>query len=426
MLNFAESQTFKFENRDLKEKLCSTAQNNRDGYWKIQLNQPKADQNFYYLYLSKGNIVFSNNDILSLSNVLNTLKRYVPQLRTANSLKVIQEIQANNSDNSILFFIRKLAIKTEIVNYHKFDRAIKLQILDDFDRYLFAQAGQAEFVIDEQIQEKRPIVGFKLNKLIQLAEQRKAQWQQIQPELPASNAIVSCSQNSIWQSINPQQQQRIQKLVGQNQTIEQITYNLGEDRLKVAQSLAQLAKKELITFTNDASFNPSTVTSQSAMIQTAAVADGAVELAVSTLLAQPSTSEKSKRHSAPEIVVIDDSPLLLRNFETIVSGWGYHVRCCEDAGNALEFILAGEPSVIFLDLNMPKISGFQLMKHIRLLPKLASVPLVVLTAEKSMINQQRAKWAKSIFLSKPLQPEQIPTFMSELRAILQELAPISQ
>lgn len=459
MLNFTESQTFKFEKQDLKEKLQLTAQNNIDGYWKIQLDRQNfEDINIYYLCLSKGNVVFSGIEPLSLSTILKTLKRYVPELRKTNTLKVIQEIQADNSDNSILLLLSKLTLKTEIVNYHKLANAVKLQILEDFDQYLFAQAGQAQFVIDQEIQDKRPIVGFKLDELIQLAEQRRKQWQQIRPWFPSANARVSCNtQNSIWQSINLQQQQRIQKLVGHNQTIEQIVYNLGEERLKVAQTLAQLAKKGLISFENHLTTTSSPVASQTATTQKseswaqnsvphiqgrAGVASGsrfeqaqptaiaraavAKKASVSTLQAQPPASTEATNPSAPEIVAVDDSPLLLRNFHTIVSGWGYRVRCCEDADKAIEVMLAGEPAVIFLDLNMPQISGFQLMKQIRLQPKLASVPLVVLTAEKTMINQQRAKWSKSSFLSKPLHPDEISTFTAELKAILQDLAPISQ
>jgi CheY-like chemotaxis protein len=74
---------------------------------------------------------------------------------------------------------------------------------------------------------------------------------------------------------------------------------------------------------------------------------------------------------------------------------------------------------------MPGITGFQLMKQIRSQPKLASIPLIVMTAEKSMLNQQRAKWSKSKFLSKPLSIEEIPQFKSELTAVLQEFAPIT-
>lgn len=423
MLNFTETQTFKFGRLDLKEKLCLTAQNHRDGCWKIELDGHNYEDNkIYYLYLSKGNVVFSSVQNLSLRAVLKILQRYVPQLRTTNALKTIQETQAENSDNSILLLLSKLTLKTEIVNYQKFANAIKLQILDDFDRYLFDSCGQAEFVIDEELQNKRPIVGFKLDELIELAEQRKKQWQQIQPWLSADNAIVSCNQNTTWQNLNPQQQQRIKQLVGDNQTIEQITYNLGEDRLKVAQTLAQLAKKGLISFGNNvSSASSSPVASQSKAITSTAVANP-----ISSAQKVQSAASEVTTHSAPEIIAVDDSPLLLKNFQTIVSGWGYRVRCCEDAAQAVEVMLAGEPSVIFLDLNMPKISGFQLMKQIRMQPELVSVPLVVLTAEKTMMNQQRAKWSKSRFLTKPLHPDQVKSFALELKAILQELAPISQ
>ena len=63
---------------------------------------------------------------------------------------------------------------------------------------------------------------------------------------------------------------------------------------------------------------------------------------------------------------------------------------------------------------MPQASGFQLMKLIRSQPELAAIPLVILTSEESLSNKMRAKWAKSRFVSKPVDTESISEILEEI------------
>ena len=80
---------------------------------------------------------------------------------------------------------------------------------------------------------------------------------------------------------------------------------------------------------------------------------------------------------------------------------------------------------IFLDVNMPGASGFDLIKQIRRQPDLSSLPLVLLTAEKTVSNQWRAQWASCKFLAKPRTSAEIPVFRTELRQMLEEIVPIA-
>ncbi len=127
----------------------------------------------------------------------------------------------------------------------------------------------------------------------------------------------------------------------------------------------------------------------------------------------------------PEIFVVDDSPVLLRQFRDLVTSWGYRVRSTDQAVEAVDIILDSNPAVIFLDINMPGASGFDLIKQIRRQPTLASTPLVLMTAEKSVANQWRAQWASCRFLAKPRTLVEANVFRTELRTFLRNLAPLS-
>jgi CheY-like chemotaxis protein len=138
------------------------------------------------------------------------------------------------------------------------------------------------------------------------------------------------------------------------------------------------------------------------------------------------TFQPSSESVLPTVFVIDDSPLLLKQFESLVASWGYAVRSFSDPVTALQTLGHSHPSVIFLDINMPDITGFDLVKQIRRQPDLVSVPLIILTAEKTLSNNWRARWSGCRFLSKPLIPDDIQPFQMELRMLLEELTPRDQ
>ncbi|MCS6960324.1 MAG: response regulator [Pseudanabaenaceae cyanobacterium SKYGB_i_bin29] len=128
--------------------------------------------------------------------------------------------------------------------------------------------------------------------------------------------------------------------------------------------------------------------------------------------------------TGPRVFVVDDSPVLLRQFRDLLTSWGYQVRLTENALDATQQMLAFNPAVVFLDINMPGLNGFELIKQIRRQPSLANTPLVLVTAENNMANNVRAKWANCKFIGKPRSPEDAETFRTQLRDVLREVAPL--
>jgi CheY-like chemotaxis protein len=123
----------------------------------------------------------------------------------------------------------------------------------------------------------------------------------------------------------------------------------------------------------------------------------------------------------PTIMVIDDSPLVLRQFHQWIGILGYQVIPCQHAEQAVNIIKQTQPSLIFLDINMPKISGFDLVKQIRIVPAIAKIPVVILTAEQKLSNKWRAQWSNCEFLTKPISAEELHAFPSNLQTLIQTL-----
>ena len=127
----------------------------------------------------------------------------------------------------------------------------------------------------------------------------------------------------------------------------------------------------------------------------------------------------------PRVFIVDDSPVLLQQMQRLLISWGYQVDFTDDAEAATDRILDYKPTIVFIDINMPSLNGFDLIKQIRRQRDLASLSLVLVTAENSMTNNFRARWANCRFLAKPRSSSDTPKFRDELRNLLRELAPLS-
>ncbi|WP_258040611.1 response regulator [Pseudanabaena sp. BC1403] len=136
------------------------------------------------------------------------------------------------------------------------------------------------------------------------------------------------------------------------------------------------------------------------------------------------TAPKSVKDE-PRVFIVDDSPVLLQQMQRLLISWGYQVDFTDDAEAATDRILDYKPTIVFIDINMPSLNGFDLIKQIRRQRELALLSLVLVTAENSMTNNFRARWANCRFLAKPRSSSDTPKFRDELRNLLRELAPLS-
>ena len=136
------------------------------------------------------------------------------------------------------------------------------------------------------------------------------------------------------------------------------------------------------------------------------------------------TAPKSVKDE-PRVFIVDDSPVLLQQMQRLLISWGYQVDFTDDAEAATDKILDYKPTIVFIDINMPSLNGFDLIKQIRRQRELALLSLVLVTAENSMTNNFRARWANCRFLAKPRSSSDTPKFRDELRNLLRELAPLS-
>lgn len=119
-------------------------------------------------------------------------------------------------------------------------------------------------------------------------------------------------------------------------------------------------------------------------------------------------SLKSNSGSGSLIVCIDDSKTVQKQVRMTLEAGGYRVLGITDPTAALKKLSQHQPAVIFMDINMPKLNGYDLCSLLRKSQKFQEIPIVMLTGRDGMIDRVRAKIAGATdYLTKPCDPNKL-------------------
>jgi DNA-binding response OmpR family regulator len=88
----------------------------------------------------------------------------------------------------------------------------------------------------------------------------------------------------------------------------------------------------------------------------------------------------SKLPDAP-VLVVEDDDMAAEIFGLSLREAGYHVQLVHDAEAALSFVEHDLPSVMIVDLRLPTLDGLALLRRLKAQPKLAAVPVAIVTGD---------------------------------------------
>ena len=109
---------------------------------------------------------------------------------------------------------------------------------------------------------------------------------------------------------------------------------------------------------------------------------------------------------AVKVLVIDDSNTIRRSAELFLRQAGYEVILAEDGFDALAKISDHQPQVIFVDIMMPRLDGYQTCALIKQNPQLKSTPVIMLSSKDGVFDRARGRLAGSDrYLTKPFTKE---------------------
>jgi two-component system, OmpR family, alkaline phosphatase synthesis response regulator PhoP len=109
-----------------------------------------------------------------------------------------------------------------------------------------------------------------------------------------------------------------------------------------------------------------------------------------------------------KVLVVDDEPFICRSLSFVLRKDDYQVFEARDGQEALEVIRAERPDLVFLDVMMPKMNGFDVVREVRRDPDLAGIQIVLLTAKGQDADRQTGEDAGADdYMTKPFSPTKI-------------------
>jgi len=103
-----------------------------------------------------------------------------------------------------------------------------------------------------------------------------------------------------------------------------------------------------------------------------------------------------------KVMVIDDSNTIRRSAEIFLKQSGCEVILAEDGFDALAKISTQLPDIIFVDIMMPRLDGYQTCSLIKRNPRFSSTPVIMLSSKDGLFDRARGRMVGSDqYLTKP-------------------------
>jgi DNA-binding response OmpR family regulator len=114
---------------------------------------------------------------------------------------------------------------------------------------------------------------------------------------------------------------------------------------------------------------------------------------------------------AKKLLIVDDEPhirLLLEQTLEELEDHDVEILTATNGLDALETIRSEKPNLVFLDVMMPKMNGYEVCQHIKADPTLSDVYIIMLTAKGQEFDRDRGKdVGADIYMTKPFDPDEI-------------------
>jgi DNA-binding response OmpR family regulator len=115
----------------------------------------------------------------------------------------------------------------------------------------------------------------------------------------------------------------------------------------------------------------------------------------------------------PKILIIDDDPDFVAATKVVLESKDYQVLTASDGKEGLEKVKGENPDLVILDIIMPHEDGFKVCEEIKADPKLAKIPVIILTSlserwsEVALSVTQGLMLEAEDYIDKPVAPERL-------------------
>jgi chemosensory pili system protein ChpA (sensor histidine kinase/response regulator) len=120
----------------------------------------------------------------------------------------------------------------------------------------------------------------------------------------------------------------------------------------------------------------------------------------------------------PLVMIVDDSLTVRKITSRLLQREGFAVATAKDGIDALQLLTGQVPDVILLDIEMPRMDGFEFTKAIKRDPNFRNIPIVMITSRTAEKHRNRAaELGVDLYLGKPYQEEELLKHLREMTGV---------
>ncbi len=120
------------------------------------------------------------------------------------------------------------------------------------------------------------------------------------------------------------------------------------------------------------------------------------------------STEANVANASVKVMVIDDSQTIRRTAETLLVKEGYTVITAADGFEALAKVADHQPDLIFIDIMMPRLDGYQACSLIKSNARYSKTPVIMLSSKDGLFDRARGRIVGSDeYLTKPFTKDEL-------------------
>ncbi len=133
----------------------------------------------------------------------------------------------------------------------------------------------------------------------------------------------------------------------------------------------------------------------------------------------PSIAPVLPAQSGPPLVMVVDDSLTVRKITSrLLVREGFKVTTAKDGVEGLEMLAGDIPDVILLDIEMPRMDGFEFTRNLKADPRLSHIPIIMITSRMAEKHRERAReLGVDLYLGKPYQEEELVRTLRDMLAL---------
>jgi two-component system, chemotaxis family, response regulator PixG len=323
-------------------------------------------------HLDQGHILYATGGIHPVRRWLRNMQVIFPQINT-HPVALKEELDHIAGEQHLICWQYQLLsnwIKQQKITHEQAIRIVWLIIVEVLSN--LSRAKEITYELKVENLQAEGTITVDIRQAILEAERQSQLWQAVQVDFAPDQAPMIKQAEQLEQNISSSVYQVLKKLLDGRRTLRDLALKTNRDVVRVASSLLPFIQLGLIELTNVADVIP----------PISMIADAA-------------------KPQQPLIACIDDSLLICHLMKTILLEAGYRSVSVNDPLKSINVLLALKPDLIFLDLIMPNLNGYQVCQKLRKYSLLRNTPIIILTTNDGMVDRVRAKIVgASGFLSK--------------------------